>query len=144
MADDHARQGETFRAPEFAGKKIPANVVVTMTTTVLAGNQTLSVVTGSDTTLTVPSGATRALMTVDGGGGDIRYWEDGTSPSTSAGLLIPAGGAQLRRHRPPLTSRSPAIDAGSRASGDSAPSGKNGATRPCVQRPTWARTNAVP
>ncbi len=39
MADDYTRQGETFRAPEFAGKKIPANVVVTMTPTVLAGTR---------------------------------------------------------------------------------------------------------
>lgn len=36
--------------------------------TVLAGNQTLAVGTGADTTLTVPSGATHALAVVDTGG----------------------------------------------------------------------------
>jgi len=83
-----------MRAKELASN-IFAQVVAVLTTppTVLAGNQTLSVVTGSDSTLTVPTGATHALMTVDTGGGDIRYWEDGSSPSTTAGLLVPAGGA---------------------------------------------------
>ena len=94
MADDYSRQGETFRAPAFGGSiKFPANVVVTMVPTILSGNQTISVTTASDSTLSVPTGATHALATVDTGGGDMRYWEDGSSPSTSAGLLVPAGGA---------------------------------------------------
>jgi hypothetical protein len=46
-----------------------AAAVASKVPTVLTGNQTLSVGTGSDTTLTVPSGATHALMTVDTGGG---------------------------------------------------------------------------
>ena len=91
MADDYTRQGETFRAKELAGVKFPANHVVTMIPTILSGNQTASVTTASP--LSVPAGATHALMTVDTGGGDIRYWEDGTTPTTSAGLLVPAGGA---------------------------------------------------
>lgn len=66
---------------------------VTAPPTVLAGNQTLSVGTAADVLLTVPVGATHALLTVDTGGGDIRYWEDGSSPSATAGLLIPAGAA---------------------------------------------------
>ena len=98
MADDVAVTAGAgpvkMRAKELASN-IFAQVVAVLTTppTVLAGNQTLSVVTGSDSTLTVPTGATHALMTVDTGGGDIRYWEDGSSPSTTAGLLVPAGGA---------------------------------------------------
>ena len=91
MADDYIRQGETFRAPEFASKKIPANMVITMIPTIVSGNLTYSVTTSSP--ITVPSGATHALLTVDIGGGDIRYWEDGSTPTTSAGLLVPAGGA---------------------------------------------------
>ena len=66
---------------------------VTATPTVLTGQQTLSVATGADTSLTVPTNATHALVTVDKGGGDIRYWENGVSPSTTAGLLIQAGDA---------------------------------------------------
>jgi len=98
MADDVAITPGTgaakMRAKELSSN-IFAQVVAVLTTppTVLTGNQTISLATGSDTSLTVPTGATHALMTVDTGGGDIRYWEDGTSPSTSAGLLVPAGGA---------------------------------------------------
>lgn len=66
---------------------------VTAIPTVLTGQQTLSVATGADTSLTVPTNATHALLTVDKGGGDIRYWENGTSPSTTVGLLIQAGDA---------------------------------------------------
>ena len=91
MADNYSRQGETFRAPETGGIKIPANLVITMTPTILSGNQTSSITTASS--ISVPTGATHALMTVDEGGGNIRYWEDGTAPTTSAGLLVPAGGA---------------------------------------------------
>lgn len=86
--------GATMRTKELsAGVHAQVIAALTMVPTVLAGNQTLSVVTGSDTTLTVPTGATHALVTVDTGGGDLRYWEDGSSPSSSAGLLVPAGGA---------------------------------------------------
>ena len=91
MADDYTRQGETFRAPELATKKFPANMVVTMAPIILTGNQSAAITTASG--LTVPSGATHALMTVDTGGGDIRYWEDGSTPTTASGLLVPAGGA---------------------------------------------------
>lgn len=86
--------GATMRTKELsAGVHAQTVMVVTMLPTVVAGNQTLTVSTTPDTTLTVPTGATHALMTVDTGGGDIRYWEDGSSPSTSAGLLVPAGSA---------------------------------------------------
>jgi hypothetical protein len=86
--------GASLRTKELAaGVHAQVVALLTMIPTILTGNQTLSVATGADTTLTVPTGATHALMTVDTGGGDIRYWEDGSSPSASAGLLVPAGGA---------------------------------------------------
>lgn len=37
------------------------------------------------------NGATHALMTVDIGGGNIRFREDNVSPTSSIGLLIQAG-----------------------------------------------------
>jgi hypothetical protein len=85
--------GITLRTKDLSGKHLQVLFAASMIPTVVAGNQTLSVGTGSDTTLTVPSGATHALITVDSGGGNIRFWEDGTSPSTTNGLLISAGSA---------------------------------------------------
>jgi len=43
------------------------------------------------TTLTVPDGARGALITVETA--DIRYWEDGSDPTSSDGLLRSAGSA---------------------------------------------------
>ncbi len=61
--------------------------------TVVAGAQySLDVTTGAVVTLTVPSGATHALITVEDG--DVRFTEDGSNPSTGAGgngLVLPAG-----------------------------------------------------
>jgi hypothetical protein len=94
MADDlgvTAGSGRTVRAKEINGKLIQYLGALTAIPTPVTGNQALSVGTGSDTTLTVPSGATHALVCVNPGGGDIRFWEDGSSPSTTAGLLIQAG-----------------------------------------------------
>ena len=56
----------------------------------LLGNQTLSVSTAA-VSLTVPVGATYALLTVEGG--DVRYWENGTAPTSTAGLLAVNGNA---------------------------------------------------
>jgi len=85
---------KTLRSKDVgSGVQVQVIEVATMIPTVVAGNETLAVGTGSDTALTVPSGATHALVTVDDDGGGIRYWEDGTSPTSSEGLLIPAGGA---------------------------------------------------
>ena len=58
-----------------------------------SGVQSITVGTGSDSTLTVPSGATHALLTVDSGGGNIRYWPNGQSPTSATGLFVAAGGA---------------------------------------------------
>lgn len=47
----------------------------------------------------IPTGATHAFITVETGGGDLRWRSDGTSPAATpstnanAGLLIPAGTA---------------------------------------------------
>lgn len=95
MADDltvTAGTGRTVRAKEINGKLIQYLGAITAIPTPVTGNQTITTVgTASDTTLTVPSGATHALVCVNPGGGDIRFWEDGTSPSSTAGLLIQAG-----------------------------------------------------
>lgn len=91
--------GATFvlRAKQYANSTYSYYVgVVTAIPTALSGSQTIALATGADATLTVPSNATHALMTVDGGQGDARYWENGTSPSSTAGWDIPAGsGAEL-------------------------------------------------
>lgn len=61
--------------------------------TVVSGAQySLDVTTSSVVTLTVPSGATHALLTVEDN--DVRFTEDSSSPTTGAtgnGLLLPAG-----------------------------------------------------
>lgn len=83
----------TLRTKDLSGSGLQAfySMVVTAVPTVLTGNQTIALSTSSDATFTVPSGATHALSTVDGGSGDARFWEDGSSPSTTAGLDIPSG-----------------------------------------------------
>lgn len=61
--------------------------------TVVSGAQySLDVTTGAVVTLTVPSGATHALITVEDN--DVRFTEDSSSPTTGAtgsGLLLAAG-----------------------------------------------------
>ena len=61
--------------------------------TVVSGAQySLDVTTGSAVTLTVPSGATHALITVEDA--DVRFTEDGSTPTTGAagnGLVLAAG-----------------------------------------------------
>ena len=61
-------------------------------TTVASAQYSLDVTTGSVVTLTVPGGATHALITVEDA--DVRFTEDGSSPTTGAagsGLLLEAG-----------------------------------------------------
>jgi hypothetical protein len=60
---------------------------------IVTNKETISVGTGSDSTLAPTGGATHGLMTVDPGGGGIRYWEDGASPSSTVGLYVAPGGA---------------------------------------------------
>jgi hypothetical protein len=56
--------------------------------TIVAGNQSLTISTTS-TALTVPGTATHALISVDAG--DVRFWEDGTAPTSTTGILLVAG-----------------------------------------------------
>lgn len=97
MADNYAftpGAGASARSKNPTGTlHIPVVYVSTTPATIVTGNQTISVGTAADSSLTVPAGATHALITVDAGGGDLRYWEDGSSPSTTQGLLVQAGGA---------------------------------------------------
>jgi hypothetical protein len=57
--------------------------------------QSLSVPTTGSTSLTVPSGATHAWISVDGGGTatGVRFTFDGTVPTGSAGHFLYAGDA---------------------------------------------------
>jgi hypothetical protein len=61
--------------------------------TLVAGHQySLDVTTGAVVTLTVPSGATHALITVEDA--DVRFREDAADPTTGAtgsGMVLPAG-----------------------------------------------------
>ena len=62
--------------------------------TVVAGSQhPLSCGTGSPTTLTVPSGATHAWISVDTGGAatGVRFTFDGTTPTGANGHFLAAG-----------------------------------------------------
>lgn len=84
--------GATARARNPSGTLyIPMVEVDTAIPTVLSGFQNISVTTAQ--ALTVPSGASHALLTVDTGGGNIRFREDGTNPTASIGLLVQAGAA---------------------------------------------------
>lgn len=95
MADNYGftpGTGASARSRNPSGTlHIPMVDVETAVPTVLSGFQTISVTTAQ--ALTVPTGATHALMTVDTGSGNIRFREDGTNPTTSAGLLVQAGAA---------------------------------------------------
>lgn len=57
------------------------------------GQYALSVTTGASVTLTWPSGATHALVSVDPGGGDIRWRPDATAPTSANGHRVQAGDA---------------------------------------------------
>lgn len=95
---DGNQQTFTLRTKDLGGGvHAYYTMVVTAIPVVIAGNQSLSLGTGSDTTLTVPAGATHALGTIDSSQtGSARYWEDGSSPSATTGFEIPAGsGAEL-------------------------------------------------
>lgn len=95
MADNYGftpGTGASARSRNPSGTlHIPMVDVETAVPTVLAGFQNISVTTAQS--LTVPTGATHALVTVDTGGGNLRFREDATSPTTSVGLLVQAGSA---------------------------------------------------
>jgi hypothetical protein len=66
-------------APWVPTKITPGQYVLSITTTASA--------------LTVPSGATHALISVDTGGNNIRWKNDGGTASTTSGHLLQAGDA---------------------------------------------------
>jgi hypothetical protein len=60
---------------------------------VSGGQYALSVGSASPTSLTVPSGATHAWISVDPSANTIRWTRDGTSPTASVGHALQAGDA---------------------------------------------------
>lgn len=97
MADDYTFKdasgtSKTARADELtSGALLPFVGVATSIPTV-TGFQNYAI-TASMTLTSVPSNSTHALITVDLGGGNIRFRDDGVNPTTAVGLLIQAGGA---------------------------------------------------
>jgi hypothetical protein len=61
--------------------------------TKIAGGQYALSITTTASALTVPSGATHALISVDTGAGNIRWKNDSGTASTSSGHLLQAGDA---------------------------------------------------
>jgi hypothetical protein len=57
--------------------------------TVVAGGQYNQTVGSSVFTITIPSGATHALVTVSTAA--VNFTEDGTTPTTTSGLRLPDG-----------------------------------------------------
>lgn len=88
LSDYTARTRET--AAGIHGQKV--DVAPWMPATVSGAQYSLDVTTGTVVTLTVPSGATHALITVEDA--DVRFTEDGSTPTTGAagsGLVLAAG-----------------------------------------------------
>lgn len=57
------------------------------------GQYALSVGSSTPTTLTVPSGATHAVISVDPSANTIRWTRDGTAPTATVGHALQAGDA---------------------------------------------------
>src|SRR5512134_1169441 len=94
MADNFniaTRNGDkTLRAVEAATDIFqPVQKVAPHMPTVVSGAQYAQTVGSGVFTMTVPSGATHALVTVHGF--DVSMTEDGSSPSSTNGLRLPAG-----------------------------------------------------
>lgn len=97
MADDFsvATAGATtvIRAVELAGgQKAQVLFVAPMRKTPVGPPEKLSVTTGATVGLSPPGGATHALIAVEGN--NVRWYDDGTSPTTGAsgnGPTIVAG-----------------------------------------------------
>jgi hypothetical protein len=94
MADDFdiaTRDGDkTLRAVEAAtGIFQPVQKVAPHMPTVVSGAQYALAVSSTAVTLTVPSGATHALVTVHGDA--VNFTEDGSTPTATNGLRLPVG-----------------------------------------------------
>lgn len=68
-----------------------ADVAPAVPAAVAGGQYALSVGSSSPTTLTVPSGATHAIVSVDVGATTVRWTRDGTAPTTAVGHPLQAG-----------------------------------------------------
>lgn len=82
--------GVVVRTEDIGGVQVQVVYIAPLTPTMVGGNQTLTVSTGV-VSLTVPGTATHALITCEGG--DVRFWEDGTNPTATQGLLLLTGNA---------------------------------------------------
>lgn len=94
MADDFdvaTRDGDkTLRAVEVAsGIFAPVQKVAPQMPTVVDGEQLNQTVGNTVFTMTVPSGATHALVSVEDDA--VRMREDAADPSSTSGLLLPEG-----------------------------------------------------
>jgi hypothetical protein len=94
VADDFdvaTRDGDkTLRAVEAAtGIYQPVQKVAPHMPTVVSGAEYAETVGSSVFTMTVPSGATHALVTVHGD--DVNFTEDGSTPTATDGLRLQAG-----------------------------------------------------
>jgi hypothetical protein len=90
VADNYTRQGQTFRAIDNSSVFLPiVGVVPGGLPIVVSGAQYAQTVTSSVFTQTVPSGATHCLISVRNDA--VHYTEDGTTPSATNGIYLPAG-----------------------------------------------------
>lgn len=79
------------RQTPSGGYHIQAADIAPMVASPVAGGQyALSVGPSTPTTLTVPSGATHALISVDAAAATIRWTRDGTAPTASVGHQLAA------------------------------------------------------
>ena len=79
----------TIAVLNASGSTVTIHTAFDQSSPVAGAQMGLSVATLA--TLTVPSGATTALIQVEGA--NVRWRDDGTSPTASVGFLMYAGGA---------------------------------------------------
>lgn len=92
-----AGSGRTVRARDIgpSGEKLLQylGAVTAIPTVVGFANAAISTAVAMPQLGTQGVNATHALLTVDAGGGDIRFREDSTNPTAAVGLLVTAGSA---------------------------------------------------
>lgn len=88
MADNYARQGQTFRAKDNSGILSPI-VAAGEHVRIFDGIQSIAS-SGSSQALTPASGSTHALIYCEGAADTdfVRYWQDGTAPSATVGKKL--------------------------------------------------------
>lgn len=55
-------------------------------------NATIASTAAGFTLPTIPAGATIGLSVIQSNGGDVRWRDDGTAPTTALGMILPDGG----------------------------------------------------